>query len=84
MVGAYIAREYPKVHFAGQMENATLLGVAVKPENAKLADATREALDGLAADGVLDTIRNKWVGGLGKLKVTASDAASEASAATTP
>jgi len=84
MVGAYIAREYPTVHFAGQMENATLLGIAVLPDNTKLSDATREALDGLAADGVLDAIRSKWVGDLGKLKVAASDEASETSEAVTP
>ena len=72
------------MHFAGQMEPATLLGVAVAPENAKLADATREALDGLAADGVLDAIRGKWVGSLAKLKVAASDEASETSGADAP
>ncbi len=76
LVGAYIARDYPNVHLAGQMESATLLGVAVAPENAELADAARQALDGLSADGVLDAIRSKWVGALPKLNVEASEEAS--------
>jgi ABC-type amino acid transport substrate-binding protein len=84
LVGAYIARDYPKVHLAGQMESATLLGVAVAPENAGLADATRQALDGLSADGVLDAIRSKWVGSLPKLTVEASDVASETTGAAAP
>jgi polar amino acid transport system substrate-binding protein len=67
LVGAYIGRDFPNVHFAGQMQPATLLGVAVASDNTKLADATREALNGLAADGVLEAIRGKWVGGLAKL-----------------
>ena len=69
LVGAYIARDCPNVHFAGQIEPARLLGVAVCPDNAKLADAVRTTLDGLAADGVLDAIRGKWVGALPKLKL---------------
>jgi polar amino acid transport system substrate-binding protein len=84
LVGAYIARDFPTVHFAGQMAPATLLGVAVAPENAKLGDAKREALDGLAVDGVLDAIRGKWVGSLAKLKVAASSAASEAGGPASP
>ncbi len=84
LVGAYIARDLPKVHLAGQLQSATLLGIAVAPENSSLSEATREALDGLAADGVLDAIRLKWVGDLAKLKVDAADEASEASATTEP
>jgi polar amino acid transport system substrate-binding protein len=84
LVGAYIARDMPTVHLAGQMQSATLLGVAVKPENTKLAEATRDALDGLAADGVLDAIRTKWVGGLAKLAVEASEEASETSGSAAP
>lgn len=84
MVGAYIARDYPTVRFAGQMAAATLLGAAVVPDNTALVDATREALDGLAADGVLAAIRSKWVGDLPKLKVAASAATSETGGASTP
>jgi len=84
LVTGYITREYPNVHLAGQMQSATLLGVAVAPENAEMADATREALDGLAADGVLEAIRAKWVGSLAKLKVEASDDASETTSTGAP
>ncbi len=68
LVGAYIARDYPNIRFAGQMEPAVLLGVAVTPDNAVLGDAVRSALDGLAADGVFDTIRVKWAGNLARLE----------------
>jgi ABC-type amino acid transport substrate-binding protein len=83
MVAAYIARDFPNVHFAGQLGNGTLLGVGVKSDNTSLSDATRSALDGLAADGVLDTIRLKWVGDLAKLNVSASVSASQTSVPTT-
>ena len=84
LVAAYIARDYPKVHFAGQLQPAVLLGVAVLPENTMLADSARETLNGLAADGVFDAIRGKWVGGLDKLKTAPSDTASETTSATAP
>jgi ABC-type amino acid transport substrate-binding protein len=69
LVGAYIARDLPQVRFAGQLAPATPLAVAVGPENAELSDAVRVALDELAADGVLDSVRNKWVGDLPELTV---------------
>ena len=84
LVGAYIARDYPNIHFAGQLGDGSLLGVGVAPDNTALADATRSALDSLAADGVLDTIRLKWVGDLAKPKVAASVSASETKAVPTP
>jgi len=84
LVGGYIARDYPTVHFAGQLDSATLLGVGVVPDNTKLASATRDALDGLAADGVLDAIRVKWLGNVPKLKVAVTDPAAETSASPTP
>ena len=83
LVGAYIARDFPQVHFAGQLGSAIPVGVAVAPSNSKLGDSVRQALDSLAADGVLDAIRQKWVGGLPKLTLPASADAS-GSAPTTP
>jgi len=83
LVGAYIAREFPNVHFAGQIGDASLLGVGVAPDNTTLNDATRSALDALSADGVLDAIRLKWVGELPKLKAAASENASDTSVAPT-
>jgi ABC-type amino acid transport substrate-binding protein len=70
LVGAYIARDTPGIRFVGQVAPATPLGVAVAPVNTTLAEAIRSALDGLAADGVLDTVRAKWVGDLPRLKLS--------------
>lgn len=77
-VGSYIARDIPGIHFAGQVRPATALSVAVAADNAELGDAVREALDGLAADGVLDALRRKWVGELPELESAASAEASPA------
>lgn len=69
LVGAYIARDFPGVRFAGQVTPAAPLAVVVAPDNTALADPVREALDSLAADGVLDTIRRKWVDDLPELEL---------------
>ena len=71
-VGAYIGRDMPSVRYAGQVEPATPLGVAVAPSNTTLEDAVRSALDGLAGDGVLDAVRTKWVGSLPGLQARAT------------
>ena len=76
IVGAYIIRDFPKIQFAGQLDSAVPLGVAVTADNTKLGDTIREALDGLAADGVLKAIRQKWVGGLPALTAAPSSDAS--------
>lgn len=81
LTGAYIARDFPGVAFAGQPTQASSLGVGVAAENSDLATAVREALDALSADGVLDAIRAKWVGELPALQ-SAGDAASSDSSAT--
>lgn len=84
VVGAYIARDFPNVRFAGQLSAAGLLGAAVKPDNSTLGDAVREALDGLAADGVLDALRQKWVGDLPKLAVAGAGQGTETSGTKAP
>jgi polar amino acid transport system substrate-binding protein len=71
-VGAYIARDIPEVAYAGQITGAHPLGVAVATDNTRLADSVRVALDQLAADGVLEAIRTKWVGSLPRLAVPGS------------
>ena len=81
LVGGYIARDFPRVHFAGQLDSAVPIGVAVAPENSKLGDSIRQALDSLAADGVFDAIRQKWVGDLPKLR---SPTSTESSVSTSP
>lgn len=69
IVGAYIARDFPNVKFAGQVRPARLVGVAVKKDNTQLADSVRSSLDELAADGVLSAIRRTWVGSLPELQL---------------
>jgi len=77
IVVAYIARDFPNVVFARQYAVAIPLGVAVEPDNQALGDAVRAQLDALAADGVLDAIRAKWVGELPRLAVTAEELSGE-------
>ncbi len=73
LVGAYIARDYPGVVYAGQLGPAEPLAVAVAPENVALSDAVRESLDSMVAGGVIDAIRRKWVGDFPMLDVPESD-----------
>ncbi|MDO8848155.1 MAG: ABC transporter substrate-binding protein [Coriobacteriia bacterium] len=68
-VGAYIARDYARVSFVGQFGAAQPLGIAVKKDATELEAVIREAVDALAADGTLDTIRTKWLGHLPSLEV---------------
>ena len=72
VVGAYISRDYAEVRFTGNYGSPTALGVTVAPDSADLEAAVREALDGLSSDGILETIRTKWVGGLMSLEASAS------------
>jgi ABC-type amino acid transport substrate-binding protein len=71
LVAAYIARDFETVRFAGQVEPATQLGAAVAADSGELEQAVRTALDTLAAQGVLDTVRTKWVGDLPELAIAA-------------
>lgn len=84
-VGAYLSRDIPAVRYAGQLEPATPIGVAVAPQNTVLEDAVRSALDGLAGDGVIDAVRTKWVGPLPQLQSqSGSDTTSSLVATATP
>lgn len=74
-VGAYIARDFENVAFVGQFGAAEPLGVVVKKDATELETAIREALDALAADGTLDTIRSKWLGDLPALEVPVAETA---------
>lgn len=71
-VGAYIIRDMPGLHFAGTAGPVTPLAAATAAENETLAEAVRAALDELAADGVLDALRRKWVGALPDLGASPS------------
>jgi len=82
IVAGYIMRDMPTIHLAGQLEPAAPLGVAVGMDNVALGDAVRTGLDSLAADGVLDAIRTKWVGSLPKLKLPESTEVTPSAGAT--
>ena len=56
----------------GQLRPASLIGIGVQSDNAALQEAVRAKSRRLAADGVLATIRKKWVADLPKLKLPAS------------
>ncbi len=85
LVGAYIARDYPNVHLAGQMESATLLGVAVAPENAEArgrgARSARRSVCRWRARRDSEQMGRRP---LPKLTVEASEEASETTGAATP
>jgi len=72
-VAAYIARDMDAVLFAGQLVPAIPYGVAVGTEATELEETVRSTLDTLASQGVLDTIRTKWVGRLPALDVAPSE-----------
>jgi polar amino acid transport system substrate-binding protein len=74
VVGAYIARDHPGAGFAGQFGEAQPLGVSVRKDAVELEAAVRTALDGMAADGVLETIRRKWLGDVPALTVSVEGA----------
>lgn len=76
VVGAYISRDFNDARFVGQYGQAAALAVVVAPDASELETAVRGALDALASEGVLDTIRTKWVGGLPVFDVSASTEAS--------
>jgi polar amino acid transport system substrate-binding protein len=69
IVGGYIARDLGEVKMVGQLKPATLIGIGVRADNTELQDAVRAQVDALAADGVLSTIRAKWVADLPKLEL---------------
>jgi polar amino acid transport system substrate-binding protein len=75
IVGAYMLRDFPKVRFNGQMAPAVPLGVAVGKDGPELEQAVRGALDGLATQGVLETLRRKWTGDVPRLAGASSAAA---------
>lgn len=82
-VAAYILRDLSGVTFAGQVGPATPLAVAAAADASELSDAVRKALDELAADGVFDTVRGKWVGDLPALETQREGTESEGDSSAT-
>jgi polar amino acid transport system substrate-binding protein len=73
IVGVYMLRGFPTLKINGQPTPAVPLGVAVGKDTPDLEQAVRKALDTLAAQGVLETLRRKWMGDFPRLN-GASDA----------
>lgn len=69
LVGAYMLRERPKLSFVAQVGTASPLGVGVSVTKPKLETEIRSILDRLASEGVLTTLRRKWVGDLPPLEL---------------
>lgn len=70
LVGAYLLRQLPSMVYVGQIGSAYPIGIGVSAAKPKMESEIRAILDRLAAQGVLDTLRRKWVGDLPALKVT--------------
>ena len=62
--GAYLARTYEGVFFAGTIGPSTSYGIAYASSATDLADAVGAALDEISADGTLDAIHVLWYGSL--------------------
>lgn len=84
LVGAYMLRGYPTLAYAGQIDSAYPLGIGVSQANPKLETQVRTALDKLASQGVLETLRRKWIGDLPPFKVTAASEGSSTALETSP
>ncbi len=72
IIGSYIARDLDNIRIVGQLKPAGLIGIGVRSDNAGLQEAVRSEIDALSADGVLTTIRKKWVADLPKLTLPAA------------
>jgi ABC-type amino acid transport substrate-binding protein len=70
LIGAYLLRGYPELRYLGQLGSAYPLGVGVSQAKPELETQVRAVLDKLASQGVLETIRHKWIGDLPPLRVT--------------
>lgn len=62
--GAYLARVYSNVSFAGSLDSSTISGIAMRTSSVQLVSAVEEALNSLSSDGTLDAIHGFWYGNL--------------------
>lgn len=67
VVAAYLLRDFPNIRFNGQLAPAVPVGIAVARDRTELEQAVRGALDDLSSQGVLETLRRKWMGALPRL-----------------
>lgn len=62
--GAYLQADYDGVSFVGTIDVPSRVGVAVDANEAELQAAVQQAMDAISANGVVEVIRGKWLGGL--------------------
>jgi polar amino acid transport system substrate-binding protein len=84
IVGGYMLRDFPKLAFAGQLSPATPVGVGVSKDAPALEDSVRRALDEMSSQGILATLRRKWVGDLPQLKSPAAETSASIDATIAP
>ena len=69
LTGAYMLRDRPGLQYLAQVGSAVPLGIGVSVAKPKLESEIRAILDRLAAEGVLSTLRRKWVGDIPPLEL---------------
>ena len=84
LVGAYMLRYFPKLALVGQLAKASPVGVGVSKDAPKLEDAVRRALDEMSSEGILATLRRKWVGDLPQLKAPGAETSASVDTTTAP
>lgn len=62
--GAYLARTYDNIAFAGTLDATTVTGVATLSSNSELAQQVGAAFDSISADGTLAAVHASWYGSL--------------------
>lgn len=62
--GAYLARAYPGVTFAGTLSAVSAQGIAASSVSSDLMDAVSDAFDDISSNGTLDAIHATWYGSL--------------------
>ena len=65
--GAYLATQYSGINMCGTLDAPVSYGVGVATTNSALQDAVKKALDTVSSGGLLDIIRQRWVGSMNSL-----------------
>ncbi len=95
VAGAYLARAYSDISFAGIIGSVTSEGVAVRSTNSELSSKLQSVLSSMSADGTLEAIHTMWFGdapfsldgaiisGVSLAQTTSTEESTSADAATT-
>lgn len=62
VAGAYLARAYSDISFAGIIGSVSTEGIAVRSTNSELSSKVQSVLSSMSADGTLDAIHTMWFG----------------------